>query len=145
VSTFAGIFTTLPTYKSNTCEVIEGSIDDNKIIHKITTKMTMAIVANGSFIGGGIQPAPKADMLDGLLDTIIVKNSDSFKILNKLVNIKKGVESITNEKDIHYGQSQTVALVSESKSDITVAVDGEPIGILPVFFRTFPQVLKIES
>ncbi len=84
-------------------------------------------------------------MSDGLLDTIIVKNSDSFKILNKLGNIKKGEESITNDKDIHYGQSQTVALISESKKNITVSVDGEPIGILPAFFRIFPQLLKIKS
>ena len=74
LSTFAGIVTTLPTYKSNTCEVIEGSIDNNNVKNKILTKMTMGIVSNGSFIGGGFQAATKADMTDGLLDTIIVKN-----------------------------------------------------------------------
>lgn len=44
LSTFAGIVATLPTYISNTCEVIEGSIDNNKITNKILTKMTMGIV-----------------------------------------------------------------------------------------------------
>jgi diacylglycerol kinase (ATP) len=143
LSTFAGIVATMPTYKSNTCEVIERSIDDNKTKNKILTNMTMSIIANGCFLGGGFQPATKADMTDGLLDTVIIKNSDSFKILKKLVDIKKGEESITNEHDIYYGQSQTVALISDFKNNITVSVDGEPIGILPAFFRVFHQVLKI--
>jgi diacylglycerol kinase family enzyme len=123
LSTFAGIVATMPTYKSNTCEVIERSIDDNKTINKILTNMTMSIIANGSFLGGEFQPATKADMTDGLLDTVI-KNSDSFKILKKLVDIKRGEESITNENDIYYGQSQTVALISDFKNNITVSVDG---------------------
>ncbi len=144
LSNFTGIVATLPTYKSNTCESIEGSIDSNKTINKILTKMTIGIVANGSFLKGGFQAATKADMADGLLDTIMVKNSDSFKILNTLVNIKKGEESNANDKDIHYGQAQIVTLISESINNITVSVDREPIGILPAFL-IFPQMLKINS
>ena len=82
-------------------------------------------------------------MADGLLDTVLIKNADSFKILKKLVDIKKGEESITNENDIYYGQSQTVVLISDFKNNITVSVDGEPIGVLPALFRSFNQVLKI--
>ncbi len=48
----------------------------------------------------------KSEMNDGLLDTIIVKDSSSFKILDKLVNIKRGEESIANQEGIYYGQSQ---------------------------------------
>jgi diacylglycerol kinase family enzyme len=96
-------------------------------------------------LGGGFQVAIKADMTDGLLDTVIIKNSDSFKILNKLVNIKKGEESIINENDIYYGQSQIVTLISKDEDSVSVSVDGEPIGILPAFFKVFHQVLKIRS
>jgi diacylglycerol kinase family enzyme len=144
LSTFTGIVATLPIYKSNTCEIIERSIDDNKIINKILTNMTMAVVSNGSFLGGGFQVAIKADMSDGLLDTVVIKNSDSFKILNKLVNVKKGEESITNENDIYYGQSQTVTLISKDEDNVIVSVDGEPIGILPAFFKVFHQFIKIK-
>ncbi|MDQ4073543.1 MAG: hypothetical protein M3162_04475 [Thermoproteota archaeon] len=155
LSTFAGIVATLPTYKSNTCEVIEGSKgsgdDDNinssrsnKIKNRILTKMTMGMVSNGRFIGGGFDVTEKADMADGLLDTTIVKHSDSFKILHKLATIKKGEESVANEDDIYQGQSETVAWVSEAQNNITVSVDGEPIGILPAFFMVFPSSLKIK-
>ena len=142
-STFAGIVATMPTYKSNTCEGIERLINDNQK-NKIWTKMTMSIIANGRFlIGGGFQPATKADMTDGLFDKIIIKNSNIFNILEKFVSIKKGEESITNQNDIYYGQSQIVALISDFKNNITVSVTAEPIVILPLFFRVFHHVLKI--
>jgi len=48
-----------------------------------------------------------------------------------------------SENDIHYGPSQAVALISDFKNNVTVSIDGEPIGVLPTFFRVFHQVLKI--
>jgi diacylglycerol kinase (ATP) len=145
LSTVMGVVTTLPAYKSNTCDVIEGSAGSNKINNRILTNMTMGVISNGSYLGGGFQVAIKADMTDGLLDTVIIKNSDSFKILNKLVNIKKGEESIINENDIYYGQSQIVTLISKDEDSVSVSVDGEPIGTLPAFFQVFHQALKIRS
>ena len=49
LSTMAGIISTLPTYESNECDII---IDGNK---KITSNVTMAVIANGKFLGGRIQ------------------------------------------------------------------------------------------
>ncbi len=143
LSTVTGIIATLPIYKSNICEIIEWSLEDNSPSNRLLTKMTMGMVSNGSFLGGGFQVATKADMTDGLLDTIVIKNSDSFKILYKLINIKKGEDAINNENDIYYGQSQIVRWITEIQNNITVTVDGEPIGILPGIFRIHPQNLTI--
>lgn len=143
ISTVTGIITTLPTYRSNTCQIIEGSTTNKKIINSLTTKMTMGIVSNGSYLAGGFQAATRADMGDGLLDSVVVKNSDSFKILQKLVNIKKGEEAISNEEDIYYGQSQTVSWLSDIQNNITISLDGEPTGILPAFFRNYHQFLQV--
>ena len=107
------------------------------------TKMTMGTVSNGGYLAGGFQAATRADMSDGLLDSVIVKNSDSFKILQKLVNIRRGEEAISNEDDIYYGQSQTVSWLSDIQNNITVSLDGEPTGILPAFFRNYHQFLKV--
>jgi diacylglycerol kinase family enzyme len=104
----------------------------------------MGMVSNGSFLGGGFQVATRADVADGLLDTILIKDSDSFKILQKLVNIKRGEEVIENEDDIYYGQSQTVSWLTDFQNNITVSLDGEPVGILPAFFRVHPRCLKIK-
>jgi diacylglycerol kinase family enzyme len=46
LSTMAGIVSTVPTYESNGCDIII----DGKM--KITSKITMAVVATGKFLGG---------------------------------------------------------------------------------------------
>lgn len=143
LSTITSIVATLPVYKSNSCQIIEGSTTSHRIVNNLTTKMTMGMVSNGSFLGGGFQVATRAEVSDGLLDTVVIKNSDSFKILQKLVNIKKGEEAIDNEDDIYYGQSQTVSWLTDFQNNITVSLDGEPVGILPAFFRVHPKCLKI--
>lgn len=146
LSTITGVLATLPTYQSNVCELIEFSGDtDNINVKKLLTKMTMAMVSNGSIMGGGFNAATRAEMNDGLLDTIIVKDSSSFKILDKLVNIKRGEESIDNQDGIYYGQSQAIALLSDLENNITVSVDGEPIGILPSYFKVFPFSINIKE
>ncbi|HYF98958.1 MAG TPA: diacylglycerol kinase family protein [Candidatus Saccharimonadales bacterium] len=144
LSTITGIVATLPIYKSNVCQIIEGSTTSKKIVNNLTTSMTMGMVSNGSFLGGGFQVATKAEATDGLLDTIVIKNSDSFKILQKLVSIKRGEEAMNNENDIYYGQSQTVSWLTDFQNNITVSLDGEPTGILPAFFRIHPKHLRIK-
>jgi diacylglycerol kinase (ATP) len=135
LSTIASIFVTLPTYESNISEIF---LDGGR--EKIHTEMTMAVVANGKFLGGGFKAAPRADFSDGLLDVILLKSSGSFKMLDDLVNIKEG--DYSTEKDIIYKQAKTVSITSKERN-VTVAVEGEPIGILPATFQVLPKVLAI--
>ncbi len=51
ISTIAGVVSTLPTYESNEYDII---IDGTKI----SSKVTMAVVANGNYLGGGFNVAP---------------------------------------------------------------------------------------
>lgn len=137
LSTMAGIVSTLPTYQSNECDII---IDRRK---KITTKVTMAIVANGNFLGGGFNAAPRASMSDGLLDIIIMKNSGSFKMLEKLAEMK-GESQYSSEEDILYYQATEVAFLPKERN-ITLSLDGEPIGILPAIFKVYHNALRIKT
>lgn len=146
LSTITGVLATIPTYQSNVCELIEFFNDtDNANVKKLLTNMTMAMVSNGSIMGGGFNAATKAEMDDGLLDTIIVKNSGGLKILDKLADIRRGEESIANQDEIYYGQSQSIALLTDLENNITVSVDGEPIGILPSYFKVFPLSINVKE
>ncbi len=136
MSTIASIATSLPAYESNLCEVI---VDDGR--ERVLTKMTMGIVANGKFLGGGFMAAPQASVSDGLLDIVILKDSGSFKMLDNLVNMKTG--SYAGENDIFYMQARKVSLNSK-ESDITVTIDGEPIGILPATFQILENALTVK-
>lgn len=135
LSTVAGIVSTLPTYESNESEVI---IDGRTI----STKLTMAVIANGNYLGGGFNAAPRARMSDGLLDLLLTKNSGSFKIVNKLIPLK-GDSQYSDQDDILYYQASKVMLKSKQR-EVTVSVDGEPIGILPAVFRVYHNILSIK-
>lgn len=135
ISTITSIFAILPFYKSNMCEV---TIDDGR--EKVLTKMTMGVIANGKFLGGGIKAAPNANVSDGLLDAIILKDSGSLKMINELANIKSG--DYSNEADILYKQVKKISINSKER-EVTVAIDGEPIGILPATFEVYHNALNI--
>ena len=135
VSTVTSVALTLPYYESNLCEV---SIDDGR--ENILTKMTMCVIANGRYLGGGFMAAPKANVSDGLLDIVILKDSGSLKMLDDLVNIKDG--DYANEPDILYRQAKKVSIKSKER-DVTVAIDGEPIGNLPATFEVLRSALSI--
>jgi diacylglycerol kinase family enzyme len=135
VSTIAGIISTVPTYQSNECEV---SLNDGQ--KRFTANMTMTVIANGDFLGGGFRAAPKAEMSDGLLDLVILKDSGSLKMLDELVNMKDG--DYSEEDKVFYRQVKKVSLASKER-DVTVTIDGEPIGILPATFEIMPSALTI--
>ncbi len=135
VSTITSIAATLPTYQSNECEI---SIDNDD--KKFTVKMTMAVVANGQFLGGGFKAAPNANMSDGLLDLVILKDSGSLKMIDELLNMKDG--DYKEEDNIIYRQVKKIVLTSKER-DVTVTVDGEPIGVLPATFEVIPHGLSL--
>jgi diacylglycerol kinase (ATP) len=136
VSTIAGIVLTIPVYQSNECEI---SLNDGE--KRFSANMTMAVVSNGSFLGGGFRTAPKANMSDGLLDLVMLKDSGSLKMLDELVKMKDG--DYSEEDKVFYRQVKKVSLASKER-DVTVTIDGEPIGILPATFEVMPNALKIK-
>jgi len=135
LSTIAGVVSTLPTYESNECDII---IDGKKI----TSMLTMGVIANGNFLGGGFNVAPKANMSDGKLDVVIMKNSGSFKMLKKLVEMK-GDSQYINEENILYYQASKVAFLPKNRN-MTVSLDGEPVGILPAIFKAYHNPLNVK-
>ena len=143
VSTVSSIVATMPIYESNLCEV---STDDGR--EKILTKMTMAVIANGKYLGGGFKAAPQANVSDGLLDIVILKDSGSFKMLEEFVSMKDG-NYTSDDKDIIYIKAKKVSITpkeeeEKKRAEITVAVDGEPIGVLPATFQVHQNALTIK-
>jgi diacylglycerol kinase family enzyme len=138
ISTISSVIATLPAYESNMCEV---SIDDGR--QSLLSKMTMGVVANGKYLGGGFTAAPRANISDGLLDITILKNSGSFKMLEGFINMK-GEEDYTQENnDIFYDQAKKISIKSKERN-ITVTIDGEPIGILPATFQVYQNALTVK-
>ncbi|HET8793200.1 MAG TPA: diacylglycerol kinase family protein [Nitrososphaeraceae archaeon] len=135
LSTTVGIISTLPSYQSNKCKII---LDRGKKI--INTNLTMGIVANGVYLAGGFRPAYNASMNDGLLDLVTVNDSGSFKFLNSLIDIK--MEDHSDKQNIIYEQVKTI-WINSLDNEVTVSIDGEPLGILPANFHIHKGILKV--
>jgi len=61
-----GILTTLPTYKN---KLTKYQIDDNPEQEEV---LNTFVVANGRYYGGGLKPAPDAQLDDGLFDIVSI-------------------------------------------------------------------------
>ena len=103
----------------------------------------MGIVANGQFLGGGFKAAPRAKFSDGLLDIIILTDSGSFKIVDELIELK-GTSTYKFDENILYYQASEVKILPKER-DVTVTVDGEPVGILPATFKIYHNAMTIKT
>ncbi|HXW11292.1 MAG TPA: diacylglycerol kinase family protein [Nitrososphaeraceae archaeon] len=148
LSTVTSMIATIPTYSSNVCEL---SVDEGR--KKLITKMTMAVVANGRYLGGGFMAAAKAHISDGLLDVVVLKNSGSLKMLDEFVkmrgddnNNKNNGDEYTDDGNMLYTRAKKLSMksVEQEKKDITVVIDGEPIGILPATFQVHSNALNLK-
>jgi len=149
ISTVSSMVATMPTYQSNLCEISVYNGQDTNDNNNILTKMTMCIIANGKYLGGGLTAAPQASVSDGLIDIVILKDSGSVKMLKELASMKKMKKNggyTGDDKDILYMKAKGVSIKSkeENKRDVTVTVDGEPIGILPASFRIYKNALTVK-
>lgn len=97
------------------------------------------VISNSSSIGGFRKLAPEADMLDGFLDVLIIRNSAVSDLANIFINVLTG-EHINHPNVIYF---KTKSIVIESKEDIPIDIDGEYGGKLSAKFQVIPKALRI--
>lgn len=102
-------------------------------------KILLFLISNSSSIGGFKRLAPDADVLDGLLDVLIIKNSDVAELANIFFNILRGDH--INHPNVIYFKTRNITIRSES--DISIDIDGEYGGKLPANFKVYPKAMKL--
>lgn len=96
------------------------------------------IVANGRFFGGGLQPAPRADLADGLLDIVIIGDVDFKTVRRNLKRLREGTHldlpTVTHfrARDVHIHATEEM-----------IDLDGEYVGRHPTRFRVVPRALRL--
>lgn len=125
-------------------ELVSQGLEPVKV--KITSEeftgeeeILLFVVSNSSSIGGFKRLAPEADVLDGLLDVVLIKNADIGELANIFLNVLTG-EHIRHPKVIYY---KTRAVKIEAEDDLVIDIDGEYGGQLPADFKVIPKGLKI--
>lgn len=102
-------------------------------------EILLFIVSNSSSIGGFKKLAPKADVMDGLLDVIVIKKSAISDLANIFLNVLTGDH--INHPNVVYFKTKSITI--ESMSKVSIDIDGEYGGHLPAEFRVIPKGLDI--
>ncbi|MBI2082709.1 MAG: diacylglycerol kinase family lipid kinase [Deltaproteobacteria bacterium] len=132
----AYLFSTLHSYRNRKPAEMKILIDGDE---SWSEKALLIAVANGKSFGGGMQIAPHADLRDGLLDLVVVRDLPPWWLpfalpclYLKKINLLPQVE-IKKAKQIEIS----------SKEEVFLDIDGELVGSLPVSFKIRPQALSV--
>jgi diacylglycerol kinase (ATP) len=104
-----------------------------------STRILSVVVANGSYLGGGMHVAPDSRLNDNLLDVVVIGDIGKFDLLKSLPMVYKG----THGKHPKVSMEKASSISVESSERILVHADGELLGECPASFRIMPAALSI--
>lgn len=133
ISFLWAILTTLPTYKN---KVTNCRIDDGPEHEEV---LNMLIVANGRYYGGGLKPAPNAQLDDGLFDIVSIGDLGFSEAVSSLGKFRKGTH--LGLAKVSFSRGRTV--VASSDETQLVEMEGEVVGRLPARFEILPKAINI--
>ena len=133
--------------------VIEGAKDlSSQALHPIAVhietpdrvideEILLFIVSNTSSVGGFRNLAPQASVTDGLLDVVLVKPQNVLELFPLLVQMVNGVH--VNHPKIDYFQTASLKISTSKKESISIDLDGEWGGELPVELSVKHQAIRL--
>ena len=100
----------------------------------------LGLLANGRYFGGAMHAAPEAELDDGLLDLLILKEISVAKFLWHLPKIYKG----THLKIPEIFFQKVRKFTAESSEQVILDIDGESPGFLAATFEVLPKILNLQ-
>jgi diacylglycerol kinase (ATP) len=97
------------------------------------------LVNNGKYGGGGMLPAPDADLSDGILDVLIINAASKPELMRSLPRIYKGTHA--THPNVTMKRAKVVEV--QSAQPMLVQADGELLGESPARFQTLPSALTV--
>jgi YegS/Rv2252/BmrU family lipid kinase len=104
-----------------------------------THTITNIAVGNGRYHGGGMHVCPKARMDDGLLEVTIIDSLGMFVLAKDLPVLYS--ENLYVHPKTHHRHAKRV--VARSAQQVSIEVDGEALGRLPVELSLLPGALQV--
>lgn len=87
------------------------------------------VVANSAYYGKGMQIAPPASVVDGVLDVIVIEAASRWELMRSLPKVYDGSHVGLPEVTVLSGKR--VEVRGSARAPIPVGGDGEPLGPLP--------------
>lgn len=98
----------------------------------------LVAVANTSTFGGGMRIAPDAEVDDGLLEVVVVRDVTRRTLVRAFPRIYRGTHVTHPAYEHHRVRSVTLAAPG-----ITAYADGDPVGPLPLSVAIAPRALEV--
>ncbi|UCD38854.1 MAG: diacylglycerol kinase family lipid kinase [Fidelibacterota bacterium] len=97
------------------------------------------LACNTQYTGKGMRMAPRADLSDGLIDLVIVREATRMQMLRLLPKVFDG--SHVHSPLLEYIQAKEFSLIPDV--DETVNVDGELLERSPISVQMIPQAIRV--
>ena len=131
------LWATIKTVFTHPNQSIRFRIDDGPE-EEICSRL--GLLANGRYFGGAMHAAPEAELDDGLLDLLILKEISVAKFLWHLPKIYKG----THLKIPEIFFQKVRKFTAESSEQVILDIDGESPGYLAATFEVLPKILNLQ-
>ena len=99
----------------------------------------LVLLGNGRYYGGSFELFPGASLRDGCLDVCVLPNVTAWRALQAAMGLATG--RLQRFWPARYFRSPTLTLSSSSR--VSLQLDGEYAGELPVTFSVLPLALRI--
>jgi len=131
------LWATIKTVFAHPIQGIRFRIDDGPE-EEICSRL--GLLANGRYFGGAMHAAPEAELDDGLLDLLMLKEISVAKFLWHLPKIYKGAHLKIPEIFFQKVRKFT----AESSEQVILDIDGESPGYLAATFEVLPKILNLQ-
>ena len=130
------LWATIKTVLTHPNQSVKFQIDDGP---EQQIKTRLGLLANGNYFGGAMFVAPEAELDNGMLDLLMLKEISLAKFLWHLPKIYKGTHLEIPEVFFQKVRKFTAS----SKEQVILDIDGESPGYLKATFEVLPRILKL--
>ncbi|HHM23428.1 MAG TPA: diacylglycerol kinase family lipid kinase [Bacteroidetes bacterium] len=133
ISFLSAILVTFLTYRNQTVEYrADGGRWQRQVLNNF-------IIGNGRYFGGGLNPAPEAELDDGLFDVVLIGDVGFWEAVRNLPRLRRGTH--LSHPKISFFRAKSLEARSEAPHFIDM--DGECVGQLPLQAGILHRALRI--
>ncbi len=132
MSFLIAILRTLPNYRNTTIAFeADGGPRREVVVNDL-------VIANGQYFGGGLRPAPRADLEDGLFDIVIIGDIDFKTTRKNLPLLREG-----KHLDLAYVTWFRAKELTVHAGEEPIDLDGECVGRHAQRFELLPRAIRL--
>jgi len=106
--------------------------------------LTILVVANGQYFGGGMWIAPRARCDDGVFDVVYAGGLSRPRLVGLLAKVFRGAHM--KDAGVHGERARTIEVRPRDEHEVVLLdLDGEQPGRLPASFRIEPAALRLRG